>query len=64
MLLSWSKCKLTAGDSIILFRRRFNGVIDGDEGVDLVNVGTNEKRRVGIGEAAERNNVFILNLSM
>jgi hypothetical protein len=29
-----------------------------------VNGGTSEKRRVGTGEAAERNNVFIFNLSI
>ncbi len=56
--------QLTAGGSIILLRRRLVGVFAGDEGVDLVNGGTSEKRRVGIGEAAERNNVLTLSLSI
>jgi hypothetical protein len=60
-MIKWiDKCELTANDSIILFRRTF----DGDDGVDFVNGGTSEKRRVGTGEAAERNNVFIFNLSI
>lgn len=56
---------LTAGDSTILLRRSVVGVDDGDEGVDFVNGGTSENRRVRLlGEGAERNNVFTFNLSI
>ena len=55
--------QLTPSDSNILLRRSI-GVVDGDEGVDLVNGGTSEKRRVGTGEAADRNNVLTLSLSI
>ena len=48
----------------MLFRRRAAGVLVGDNEFDLVNGGTSEKRRVGLAEAAERNNVFTLSLSI
>lgn len=54
---------LTAGDSTILLRRRIIGVDDGDEGVDLANDVTKEKRRA-VFEGAERNNEFTFNLSI
>jgi hypothetical protein len=52
---------LTAGDSIILLRRGLVGVVDD---ADLVNDGTSERRRVGVDEVADRNNVLILSLSI
>lgn len=55
---------LTAGDSIILLRRRVIGVEDGDVGVDFVNGGTSENRRIGFSEEVDRNNVLIFNLSI
>lgn len=55
---------LTMGVSIILFRRSIVGVLDGDEGVDLVNGGTSERRRTGFGVPVERKNVLILSLSI
>ncbi len=55
---------LTAGESTILLRRRVVGVDDGDDGVDFVNGGTSENRRVGFDEGADRNNVLIFNLSI
>jgi hypothetical protein len=48
---------LTAGDSTILLRRRVIGVGAGDDGVDFVNGGTSENRRVGLGEGVDKNNV-------
>jgi len=55
---------LTMGVSIILFRRGVVGVVDSDEGVDLVNGGTSERRRTGFGVPVERKNVLILSLSI
>ncbi len=55
---------LTAGESTILLRRRVLGVDDGDDGVDFVNGGRSENRRVRFGEEAERNNVLTFNLSI
>ncbi len=53
---------LTAGDSTILLRRRVIGVGAGDDGVDFVNGGTSENRRVGLGEGVDKNNVWTFNL--
>lgn len=55
--------KLTPSDSIILLRRAFVADFNDGEGVDLLNGGTSEKRRVCLG-GVDRNNVLTLNLSM
>ena len=48
----------------MLFRRRALGVVDGDGGVDLVNGGTSENRRVKFGVGVERNNELTFSLSI